>query len=1097
MGERLGQHFVRHPEVDLADAAFTLQVGRSAFPYRRALVCQSLADATDALARSSRPHPPSRPVDASPPPLAFMFAGQGTQHVHMAAGLYRHEPTFRDELDRCADLLTPHLGLDLRRILYPSAAGAADAGRKLDQTALAQPALFAIELALARLWLEWGVRPRAMIGHSIGEYVAACLSGVFGVEDALKLVAARGRLMQELPGGAMLAVVLPEHELVSYLEADVSLAATNAPGSCVASGSVAAIAALEARLNQEGVASQRLRTSHAFHSAAMEPIVARFRDLVGSTPRRAPQIPFVSNLTGTWITDAEATDPDYWARHLRRTVRFSAGLECLRAEHTTLLEIGPGQTLCGLARQQDARAPAITILASLPGSREGSLDDDVFLMGTLGRLWVSGTNIDWAAFHRHAPRLRTPLPTYPFERQRYWVEPRDPDDDVAAVEEPGSPRTPDMADWFYFPSWRRSAPCAAFAPAPTRGRWLVFAGSSGMGQALVREAVAAGVETVVVRPGPAFEKLSDNSFTVNPDRAADFEELLADLRADSWAPDAIVHTWGVTSGASAQDPLAELDTCLALGFSSLVKLAQALGARGQAEPVRIVVVSNQVHDLTGQERLSAAKATVLGACRVIPEEYPGVSCRHVDVDWPAADAEREAAMVESLLAEVGAETSDTNVALRGPHRWVQVFEPIRLEQQDDTVLRDRGVYLITGGMGGIGFTLAEHLARTHRARLVLVGRRSFPARGEWDRILADRAEDDPTSARIRVLRELERTGAEIVLEAGDVADAEAMRAIVSRALARFGSIHGVVHCAGVAGGRMIQFHAPEDAARVIRPKAIGALILDQALQGVELDFFVLCSSLTAIHGGVGQVDYCAANLFLDAFAAQLRASRRRPALSVNWDTWQEVGMAVDTVLPRDMEQQRRESLELGILPREGAEALTRLVGRGLAQVAVSTTDLLAPEDDWIDGEAELSTTDDEHRSDDVQPTVYPRPALANDYVEPRDEVEAEIARVWTELLGVGPIGANDDFFELGGHSLLALQAVSRLRDALHVEMNVRRLFDTPTVASLAEAIKRVDVDEVEAQELVRALELVEGLSEDELLHRLSGPTIAPEGESRE
>jgi thioesterase domain-containing protein/malonyl CoA-acyl carrier protein transacylase len=365
----------------------------------------------------------------------------------MAEELYRAEPVFRAALDECCAWLAPELGFDLRRVLFPPEGGEAEAARRLEQTSLTQPVLFAVEHALARLWMEWGVRPKALLGHSIGEYVAACLAGVFSLEDALSLVAARGRLMQEMPAGAMLAVALAEDEALAAIRAEgagsgLGLAAVNAPRACVVSGPVAAVEALAARLEAAGLEPRRLHTSHAFHSALMDPAVGPFAERVRRVRLQPPQIPFVSNVTGTWIRPEEATDPEYWARHLRAPVRFADGVgELLRQPGPVLLEVGPGKTLSTLARQHAGKRAARRIVPSLGTPRDRRSDAET-LLTALGRLWLESVEIDWPAVHAGERRRRVPLPTYPFERKSFWIGKDIKDSKDSKVGEAPVPETP-------------------------------------------------------------------------------------------------------------------------------------------------------------------------------------------------------------------------------------------------------------------------------------------------------------------------------------------------------------------------------------------------------------------------------------------------------------------------------------------------------------------------------------------------------------------------------------------------------------------------------------------------------------------------------
>ncbi|MCA1568670.1 MAG: acyltransferase domain-containing protein [Acidobacteria bacterium] len=425
----LAAHLREHSEEDLASVAYTLQVGRKAFKHRRFVVCR---ERDDALAALDAPEADDATDDFQEPrerPVAFVFPGQGTQYAWMARDLYRHEQTFREQVDLCTELLKPHLKLDLRETLYPegdesSARDQSSTDFEINQTALTQPALFVVEYALAKLWMEWGVMPAAFIGQSIGEYVAACLAGVMSLADALFLVATRARLMQRMPPGSMLAISASEQATRDIIETwpELSLAAVNGPSRCVVSGTADEVGRLEERCVGSGIAARRLRTSHAFHSRMMEAAAEEFTAVCGGVALSPPRLPFISNLTGTWITKEQATDPAYWARQLRETVRFADGLDELskQPEHL-LLEVGAGGSSGTRLTATTRGADASRALSSLGGRGKGVSDVEVMLR-SLGRLWQTGIKIDWAGFHAHERLRRMPLPTYPFERQRYWVE---------------------------------------------------------------------------------------------------------------------------------------------------------------------------------------------------------------------------------------------------------------------------------------------------------------------------------------------------------------------------------------------------------------------------------------------------------------------------------------------------------------------------------------------------------------------------------------------------------------------------------------------------------------------------------------------------
>lgn len=417
--ERLAAHLATHPEQNLADVAYTLQAGRAVYAQRRIVVAGSHDEAIEKLNKAAPP-PDRAKSDGAPPPVVFMFPGQGSQFPGMARDLYANEPVFAEHFNQCSELLTPTLGRDLRDLVFKFK-DQEEAAAALRQTEVAQPAIFAIEYSLAKLWMSWGVQPAAFIGHSVGEFAAAALAGVFELEDALRIVTVRGKLMQELPTGSMLSVRAPVQEVERMLGDGLCLAASNAPSLTVVSGPSDGIKALQARLDAAEIPHTFLHTSHAFHSDMMDPAVAPTVAEVQKVSLGAPQVPIMSTVTGAWLSDDEAADPAYWGRNLRQPVRFSEGITALADEDRLYLEVGPGQVLSTLARQTIGKTPQPITFSSLAHARQKGADLPT-LMSTVGRLWLHGVQLDWRGFHGGEP-TRVPLPTYPFERKRHWVEP--------------------------------------------------------------------------------------------------------------------------------------------------------------------------------------------------------------------------------------------------------------------------------------------------------------------------------------------------------------------------------------------------------------------------------------------------------------------------------------------------------------------------------------------------------------------------------------------------------------------------------------------------------------------------------------------------
>ena len=1067
-----------HPDATLADLAYTLHVGRRVFNHRRALVCADAADALRVLEESDARRLLSWTQPPASRPVAFLFAGVGDHYVGMAQELYEGEPTFRATVDRCCAILTPLLGQPIRRALYPTplaeapacaapaldfkallerargATGATGAeAAPLHQTALAQPAVFVVEYALAQLLAEWGIRPQAMLGYSLGEYVAATLAGVLSLDDALALVARRAQLIQRLPHGAMLAVSLGEADVQPYLSATVNLAVINSPLTCVLAGPRPDLEAVAQRLEEQEIGCRWLETSHAFHSAMLAPIAEELTALVRSIPLRPPQIPYLSNVSGDWITAEEATDPTYWARHLCATVRFADGVGRLLAEpQQVLLEVGPGQALGSFVKQHPScsRERLGQVLASVRGAHERG-SDLAYLLTTLGRLWLLDAPIDWEGFSGREQRRRIPLPTYPFERQRFWIEPNTRRRDSLLPD--STARRPDVGDWFTLASWKRGVPLDDNTITPLlaeRQCWLLLPDQHGVGVALGDWLRRYGQDVVTVNPAAAFAADGPDHYSVRPDSREDYTALLRTLERQGREPRRVVHLWQVGPSADTA-PEAELDYAMRCGFFSLLALAQALGDQG-VEQCLIDIVTSDMQEVTGHETLQVARSTVLGPVKVIPQEYANLSTRSIDLALPPGGAPGNQ-LIEQLGAELAQPSSGDPIALRGPNRWVQTYEPVHIPPPDAATprLRQGGIYLITGGLGGIGLALADHLAATQQARLALVGRSALPPRERWAEIIAAEGIESGVGRRVHLVQQLEARGAEVLVLQADVADPPQIEAAVQQTLARFGAIHGVLHTAGVPGVGLMQLKTAATAAAELAPKVHGTLALTRALRDVPLDFLVLFSSVTsATGGGPGQVAYCAGNAFLDAYARRYR-DRHGLTVAVSWGEWRwdawSAGLQGFTEDVRAMFVTYRRTF--GITFDEGADALRRILSRRFPHVFVTSDDLRP----MVEFSKQSLIRRVEAQAQEQSRPAYPRPALGTSYAAPRNQTESAIATIWSTVLGIEPIGVEDNFFELGGNSLLGIDLLARIHRALKIDrLPAYMLYEAPTVSALAEYI---------------------------------------------
>jgi polyketide synthase PksJ len=1071
-----------NPHTNLADEAFTLSTGRKAFEHKKMLVCRDINEALQILeqeqqqgheAQAIRTHYAKEEKRA-----IFMFPGQGSQYVDMARGVYETEPIFRQEMDRCFEILKPLMDYDLKEILYPSAEGHRSYRSNesyippIDQTEIAQPLIFASEYALAKLLMAWGITPYAMMGHSIGEYTAACLAGVFSLEEALFIAAWRGKLMQQMPPGSMLSIALPEPGLKRLLSNDaqgkLDLAAVNGPSQCVVSGTHEDIDAFARQLGKKKMQNRKLHTSHAYHSRMMEPILNNFREKVGQVKGKAPQIPFISNLTGQWFTYEDAANPDYWVRHLRSTVRFADGLkELLKDKNVIFIEVGPGSTLTTFTRQHPDKSPD-HMLIDLVRPPKKDAADEYYLLSKLGQTWLYGKPIDWQQFYSREKRHRLHLPTYPFQRQRYWIE-GNPDMMIRERTIRGiSPgEKADMSQWFYIPSWKRSIIARGnkeenAEETPASHKWLVFADdvndvnhgnfASTLVKRLTHEKENAS-DVTVVKIGDTFVRHQGGSFTIAPAQENHYEALIEALQSSGKIPDRIVHLWNLTPAVNENQELVNerVEKSLDLGFYSLIYLAKALGNLVITGGIQIDVVTCGVHEITGEEKLCPEKATVLGPLKVIPQEYPNISCRNIDITWPNSDKLKEI-LPDQLMLEILAPPSDTIVGYRNYYRWVQSVTPIRLikpgASEKVLPLRHEGVYLVTGGLGGIGLILAEHLGKSLQAKLVLTGRSEFPPRHQWDQWILSHPADDSISRKIQKLKQIEEIGASVLVLQADVSNQQQMQNVLLQSEEKFGPLCGVIHCAGNMGQHMfrsIKEISDLDCREQFRPKVYGLLVLEKLLKDRELDFCLLMSSTSSILGGLGFVAYSAANIFMDAYVFLHKSINSTRWISVNWDGWQ-TGEAEEKI----------PSIGASIAgwamtPAEGAEAFELILScPGAHQVIQSAGDLQTRIDQRIKLEG-LQGKD--LVEEEKHPSQGTRPELSTPYVAPTSPKEQALVNIWGELLGYQHIGIQDDFFELGGDSLLATSLIAKIRQEFHTNLSVRDIFNSPNVKNLSKLME--------------------------------------------
>lgn len=853
----LAAHLRANPDTDLADTAWTLHAGRRAFERRRVVVAETPLEAA-ALLEADDPRRVFTHTALTDPDLVFMFPGGGAQYPGMARELYETEPVFAEWMDRGLAYLQPRLDYDLRALWLPDLNGGpgaeAAAAETLKRPSVQLPLIMITEYALAQMLIGWGLRPAALIGHSMGENTAACLAGVMSFEDCIGLVHRRGQLFDTVPAGGMLSVPLSLEALRPHL-GDLDIASLNAPELTVVSGPDAALDDLAARLKAQGVDTQRIAIDIAAHSRMLEPILADFRAHLAGMRLNPPQLPVISNRTGQPLTAQEATSPDYWTAHLRGTIRFADGIATLAArKNRVYLEVGPGKALSSLAKMS---VPGNQVLAALRHPDE-AIPDDLYHLGLLGRIWALGGRFDWTQIWGEARRLKLPLPGYPFQRSDYFIAPAAPRiQDRAALA-----RIEDVADWGVKPVWLPQAAPLEIDAETEAGldpkSWLIFSDGAGVAAAVIARLRAAGHRVTEVRPGEAFRR-HPWGYALPAERGREgYDRLIQDLTARGEIPQRLAHLWLAAPGGFEQN--------LERGFYSLLFLAQSWADEGAPLPEAVTVITAGAQRLKG-EGDAPEKALISGPARMIAREL-GVPVAVLDL--PPVPKRKGDAFALPVLEELLATPGTREAALRAGRRLGKLLRPAPLPAPAEVPAGS--VWVITGGFGGIGLTLAADLRR-QGAKVALIARKASPER----------------------LRRAEALGA--LLAEADICNLDQMRAALDRIRAELGPIHGVIHAAGHIDDAPLMAKSVASVDAVLAPKLHGLRVLDALLPDGAINTLVLFSSTSTLTAPAGQVDYIAANDYLNAYARSRQGGKTR-VIALNWGIWAQVGMAAEAMAAR-------------------------------------------------------------------------------------------------------------------------------------------------------------------------------------------------------
>ncbi|MFJ5631810.1 SDR family oxidoreductase [Streptomyces goshikiensis] len=881
------------PDGSAADVAFTSQVGRRALPVRAALRFSRPSEAAKVLANpAATPTAQSDGVRRLP---AFALPGQGSQHPYAAVGLAASVPDFDRRIRECLSMFSDALGIDLVKMWQNESEPDAVA-----RTVHAQPLLFSIEYALAGTLGTLGIEPSVLLGHSVGEVVAGTLAGVFSLPDAVRFIARRAELMQSMPPGRMLALAASEDTVRALLAPNVAVSAVNGDQQVVVGGKADAVEGFQALMAARGVEARLLPTSHAFHTPMMAPAVDELTALLGQAQLRAPLVPVISAASGRLLTVADATSPRFWAEQLVEPVLFRGALDTLAGhDPVRVLEVGPGQALTSLARRHEGMREGRHRVVACQPRYAGRADQDAdwgTLLTALAETWCDGTDVAWDAVPRPEGTHRVALPAYPYQRKEFWLPFIGEGKRFAAAQDAHPAAAPEA---------EAGAEAATVAVEPTAkpsgsGRSgepvIALAGwsPSGVTTAITRTTPGSRGHAVVLTPADrtaARELLTamqlagyraipmsvgeeyaatDYQGTVRPGHPEDVSGYLDHLAERSVDVRAIVH--GRAYAPADLEQPSDSGEAFEDAVWSFVELFQTVADRRgrDSRPLPITVVTRSAVGVTTAETLAPARAATCALVRSAALESAAGQVRLIDVGGVQA-----AVLATELAAPPHA---DAVVALRGNRRWLADRSEIELGGAVGTLLEERGVYVITGGFGAIGLAVAEALAHSGlRPRLALLGRKA-----------ADPEEVERVAPRLAAM---ESAGAEVTLHAVDVSDAGAVKDVFHDLQGRYGSIHGVIHTAGIAGGGLLRSRARGDMEAVLAAKVAGTRNLQEITARTPgMRFLMLFSSRAALNGLLGSADYAAANAFMDA-AALLPPPGAPVTVSVNWPAWHEVGMA--------------------------------------------------------------------------------------------------------------------------------------------------------------------------------------------------------------
>lgn len=1019
---RLAAYLELDGDFNSLDISFTL-LNRTPFASRTAIVAENRESLINQLRGQGGIS--NRVGKKGKEPVAFVFGGQGTQYHRMLEQLYDAVPSYRALVDKCFLICKNEFGIDLKSILF------SNDNPDLHETLYTQLALFTVQYAYARLLIDLGVKPYALIGHSIGEYVAVTLAEVYTLENALKIVHKRGLLMQEnCKGGAMCAVFTDRKELNELLPENLEVGAENGPEFQVVSGSRAEVEKWAALMQEKGFTAKMLEVQYAFHSRAMDVILPEFQQFLTTIPSAPAKIPVISNLTGDFNDRADAA---YWSGHMRNTVLFTKGVETLLASgYNTFVDFGFGKQLNNTINSLKTNDQLPGVLEAIRHKKKSVSDQSVFL-SLVGGLWANGYVINQKLLFDNASPGRIALPTYPFERVPF-AAPFNVKSVLAGKLDFGIAPEESHEQWIYKPEWIRSTSLSGRVHKPARV--LVICNNREELTAQIQPVIEEADKVVYLHHANKQSGLENDGLTFRLNlQESDLNKAMESLAREGFVPDTIIHALGMEQPESTP---VNIDKELKRGYLNLTFVIRAVHNHFDVSQLHLAVLSQNLFTTGCDEAVNPLNSCMAGALKVMSVEYGYLYCKIIDTGKTHTTDSHQSIIKKELHSW----QKYSAVAIRNDQRFIHEIKPYESQSVDNSPeIRQEDCVLVIGGLGGMGLAVGADLAERENHRVVLIHRSAFPSKTDWRQLVQDETIDETTRTRLRRLLQLDRSGARVHLYQADVTKPDQMKQVLADIRAEVGDIRAVIWAAGVIDeAGVVQKRSPESLITTIESKVHGLIQLEQLLDFNKLSYLTLFSSMGNINyeNKGGQIGYNVANEFLEAFAWYAHDEYSCKIVAINWIDWTDVGMSVRALKSRFTDlsiEEINDKIEGALTPSEG--------------VAVFRHCLTHPTPVYYLSKSGLGT---DKQEDEPVLVTFTRPEISTPFVFPEGKKEQEIAEILTTTFGIDRVGRDDDFFELGGDSLKAIQVTNYLKKSFDRRVSLEQFYAHPTIAELAKLL---------------------------------------------